>query len=358
MTETTKALPDVLGAAGRTFWIDATGLVPARSWQRTSDAGKNATNRFSCEIRGVANEQEVFERFKYRATRFHLTLRSNEFLIEEWNLHVANRPNYVPSTCWADDPPTASAFQEDREPAEFKEWCIECAVPPALLKVLETDIATGGLKQVSMAINWAAPQGDALYYGRVESVHWTVPAGKLKAAETAEAENRADSRLREHLDRSLFKLFNYLTFGFIAVFALLLIGDLRVVLSGWGYAAFSVGIAALAISISWRLNRTIASHRAQQQARDSAAQTLYPDNGTSISAAGRRLARGSICCERRFSVGLGTTPTIRAPSGISTLESRPDESSSRRPLRRSWLTATDPSRPANGSSKPATSFDS
>src|SRR5437660_999085 len=50
---------------------------------------------------------------------------------------------------------------------------MECAVPPLVLKQLEADLASGGVNEVQIRIDWAAPDDDTFYYGRVDSVRWS-----------------------------------------------------------------------------------------------------------------------------------------------------------------------------------------
>lgn len=260
-----KPLPNVLGALGRTFWIEATDLIPTRRWHRTDYLSGPASSSFSCTIHCIGKDADVLAQFKDRAPQLHLTLKSDEARAEEWKRTLADQPNYVPDARWADEPPTACAFQDDRQPESLREWWLECAVSPLVLKQLEADIATGGVKQLSIGIEWAAPDHDISYYGRVESVQWTVPARELRAAEAANAEKKTDTRLRELVSVPLSGLSSTVTFGLIAVLALLLIGDLRVILSGWIYAILSVGIGAFAIYLSWQLEQSAARRRERQQ---------------------------------------------------------------------------------------------
>ena len=236
--------------------IQVSDLIPSRRWELAGHFGGNAGPQFSRTIHGNALDAEAFAQFKQRTAHFHLTLKSDETRKEEWNLHVADRATqYVPSQRWAEEPPTVSAFQNGRELGGIwqGEWWMECAVPPLVLKQLEADLASGGVNEVQIRIDWAAPDDDTFYYGRVDSVRWSVQSKQLEAAETAGPDTRANARVRELVISQLSDLHTAVTFGFIALFALLIVGDLRVILSGWAYAILALPVGALAVYLYWQL---------------------------------------------------------------------------------------------------------
>jgi len=180
-----------------------------------------------------------------------VTFRSDERRKQEWDERVANRSylNYVPSPRWADEPPTAVVFDA---------W-VDCSVPPSVLDQLEADIVRASVGHVEVGVQWAVPEDDGTYYGTVDTVHWNVVASD-------HADKKWEARLRELVSKPLSDLSNKITFVFIYliyVIALLLIGDLGIIFSGWGYTIFAVGIGALAVYWGWDLARS--AERQQQR---------------------------------------------------------------------------------------------
>ena len=236
MADTAQALLDVFSVVGEWLRIDALSLVPARRWER-SYRPEASPGRLQRTIHGSYQKDAT--------TRVRVTLKSDERRKQEWDEHVADL-NYVPSPRWADEPPTAVAFQDY---LGGRDWCVEGSVPPSVLDQLEADIGTGSVGHVAVWVKWALPDDDGTYYGTVYSVHW-----KTGAAD--HADKRSDARLRELVSKPLSDLSKTVGFGLILGFALLLIGDLRVILSGWGYAILAVGIGAVAVYLAWELERT------------------------------------------------------------------------------------------------------
>ncbi len=162
------------GFTGRYFYVEVTNLAVRRYWSGESGNGEKAA-KVSIYIHGkgfLETDSVCIIGSDERSREFSVTLRSDEFVREEWKENKGNEEVVTPHGDSTPElrirkrifdeldktAPTAILYfvEEDWEVGLKSGWGMECKLPLVVLRQIEEDLIANKTQNITLAIKWEA----------------------------------------------------------------------------------------------------------------------------------------------------------------------------------------------------------